>query len=329
VTITAPPGLDLYIDHAYAEVYYNFTTMYCYNKTGSGAQEHYFNTTVSIEIDFHICDRIPGTYEWGVVGRDAQTIDSAGISMVTAAYKDKEVEYGYGAADMNSTTTANMMPYVMSHLCTSPLTPRGGYMDPDGSGRTALRDNYCPTLITVKNGKVYNFTYSIDSGYLAWLGTGKYYTTQPIATSNIIVEGGYYANLAAYYANDFQSANFNATTGKIVCYSCWSKHTYASNNTAGYAVVSTIMDLNGTVMFLIWGYNGRDTYWASQWFQTDGIFELQNCTGFHGATSLVLQINYKPSATNPTLKVVEILGTISETQVNEGAIVKGGIHPDP
>jgi hypothetical protein len=209
----------------------------------------------------------------------------------------------------------------------------------DSLGRTALRDNYCPTLIGSLqpsypwgwsyDGYLWNgVTWVYSYGY-KWLGSGNYYMTQPISTSDIIIEGGYYANLAAYYANDFTSANFNTMTGTITAWSCWSKHSYASNSTYGYAVISTYLDENGTVLFLVWGYYGRDTYWASRWLQIDGIFELQNYTGFCGATSLVIGINYKPSATNPTFNVLEVLGTISERQVNEGTIVKGGIHPDP
>jgi len=279
------------------------------------------------------------SYEWGIVGRDAATIDSAGLSQVMWGLN---YGYEYAGADMNSTTTANMMPYIM-HPFTVPPSTRSCYMD--SMGRTALRGYYCPTNVTGNypwdefQGYLADwenflfpqyFLTGIENGEYAWLGDGTTSQATPIASSNIVVEGGYYANLAATYANDFTSANFNLMNGKITAWPCWSKNSYASNNTVGYAVLSTYLDENGTVMFLVWGYYGRDTYWASQWFAQymDGYFS----NAFYGVTSIVLQINYKASPsnptasqTNPTFNVVECLGTISETLVYS----LGGIHPDP
>jgi hypothetical protein len=276
-------------------------------------------TLIQISFSISTSTGTGGRYEWGIVGRDAATIDSAGLSMVSAILKDKGIEYGYAGADMNSTTMANMMPYVMSAF--SKGTTSAAYKD--SMGRTALRNNYCPTAIITTYGWYDAFYYWNSYG---WFGSGQYYDATPIATSNIVIEGGYYANLAAYYLNDFTSANLNTMTGTITAWSCWSKHTYASNSTMGYAVVSTYLDENGTLMFAVWGYYGRDTYWASSWLQKDGAYEFQNSNAFYGATSVVLQINYKASQTNPTFSVVEVLGTISE-RLSEG--VKGGIHPDP
>jgi hypothetical protein len=309
-----------------------------------------------IQISFSIGDKdfeAGGSYEWGIVGRDAQTIDSAGLSMVAAILKDKHVEYNLAGADMNSTSNANMMPYIMS-LMVKGGTTRTCYMDT--LGRTALRSYYCPTATTAKSyGELdwewyYNTPWywmdSFENEEETWMGDGAYYNATAIASSNIVVEGGYFANLAAYYANDFTSANFNTMTGKITAWPCWSKNSYASNNTFGYAVVSTFLDENGTVMFLVWGYYGRDTFWASRWLQIDGAYEMQEwrsillpaaaveagvpppstIPAFTGVTSVVVQIDYKVSQTNPTFSVVECLGTISETLVSG---VKGGIHPDP
>jgi len=96
------------------------------------------------------------------------------------------------------------------------------------------------------------------------------------------------------------------------------------------------MDLNGTVQFLIWGNWGRDTFYLSQWFQQEGIFELQEAP--NGLTSIVVQITYQSTTHGyqPTgYNVVECLGTISETQwigsnvYGSGLFTKGGWHPDP
>ena len=77
--------------------------------------------------------------------------------------------------------------------------------------------------------------------------------------------------MLAYYGNDFTSAffasgdftNYLPWKYKIVALPCWSKNAYASNATTGYAVVTTCKDLNGTVLFLVWGLWGRDTARAS------------------------------------------------------------------
>ena len=116
----------------------------------------------------------------------------------------------------------------------------------------------------------------------------------------------------------------------------------SSDEDTGYAVVSTTKDLNGTVLLLVWGYDGRDTYYASKWLYGDiphhtmpGLVQLQMAP--YGLTSLILEIDYEDPE-HPEFSVVELLGTISETEWDheyefewtEEPIVeeKGGIH-DP
>lgn len=246
-----------------------------------------------------------GRYEWGIVGRDAASVDSAGLSMISAAFKDKQVEYGLAGADMYNPITSLQIPSVMSKFGTGDT--RNDYKD--SKKRSALKDDYC--------------------------------TTWPVSSSNMIGSGGPNANLLAYYGNDLTSAFFGLEDftsyapwkNKIVALSCWSKNAYASSATVGYAVVSTFLDLNGTVGFLVWGYDGRDTYYASKWFKEDGIFEMQEFPSH--VTSVIIQIDY--TYHNPTIgygiTVVEALGTISETGfwswTSAGWVWKGGIHPDP
>jgi hypothetical protein len=240
-------------------------------------------------------ESLRGRYEWTVVGRDAATVDSAGAALVTAAFKNKQVEIGLAGADMKETNIANAMPWVMSKFGTG--NDKADYKDT--LGRAALKDDWC--------------------------------TKWPVASSNMIGVGGPLANILAYYGNDFTPAFYGlpeyastAWANKIIALSCWSQNTYASNETTGYAVVATYKDLNGTVLFLIWGHWGRDTYYATKWFHEEGIYELQHFPPC--ATALILGIDYTDPE-HPTFSVVEVLGTISETEiVAEG---KGGIHPDP
>jgi hypothetical protein len=238
-------------------------------------------------------ESLMGRYEWGIVGRDAHSVDSAGLSMVSAAFKNKQVEYGLAGADMKAKAITDEMPWVVSKFGAG--NEKGDYKD--ALGRAALKDDWC--------------------------------TTWPVASSNMIGVGGPLANMLAYYGNDFTPAFYGlpeyasaAWANTIIALSCWSQNTYASSEKVGYAVVATYKDLNGTVLFLIWGHWGRDTYYATKWFHEEGIYQLQ---GFPDcATAIILEIDY--TVHEPAVSVVEVLGTISERLV-EG--VKGGIHPDP
>lgn len=255
-----------------------------------------------------------GRYEWATVGRDAQSIDSAGLSLVTAAFKNKDIEIGIAGADMYTPldangNAANQMPWVMSKIGTTDLW--ADYYKSSTDYRTALKDDWC--------------------------------TTWPIASSNMIGVGGPYANMLSYYGNDFATAMFGlpqfagtAYSGKIAGVSCWNRgwngtwNAYSSTNATGYAVISTYKDLNGTVLFLIWGYWGRDTYYATEWFHRLGIYQLQETP--RGITSVIVQIPYTLTAGEGwkpgTPHIVECLGTISETLWTHDSELKGGIH-DP
>jgi hypothetical protein len=160
----------------------------------------------------------------------------------------------------------------------------------------------------------------------------------PVASSNMIGVGGPLANLLAYYANDFTSAifglsdftNYTSWKNNIAPVTCWNHAKgYNDTNAIGYAVVSTYLDLNGTVVFLVWGNWGRDTFYASRWFLEHMVYQLQSAP--RGLTSEIIKINYETTGEGwkPTsFSVVECLGTISETKWISGSMTKGGIH-DP
>jgi len=255
------------------------------------------SVTFTPKMLYHYEEHMGGCYEWVVVGRDAATVDSVGASLVTAAFKNKQVEIGIGGEDMYDPELANRIPWVMRKFGTGDTW--SDYKD-DGStpgDRAALRDDWC--------------------------------TYWPISTANIIGVGGPLANVLAYYGNDFSDAFFGlhdftpytAWSDKIVALSCWSKNAYSSNETTGYAVITTYKDINGTVLFLVWGHWGRDTFYASQWLYGDqargispGIHELQRMNPC--VTSIILKIDYTDPE-HPTFSIVERLGTISEKTPHE------------
>jgi hypothetical protein len=251
-------------------------------------------------------ESVPGRYEWGIVGKEAHSVDSAGLSLVSAAFKNKQVEYGLAGADMYDSAVANQMPWVMRKFGTG--YTKADYYYSSTDKRTALKDDWCRT----------------------W----------PIASSNMIGVGGCLANLLAYYGNDFMTAffalgdftDYNGWENKIVPLTCWDitkTRAFTSSETTGYAVISTYKDLNGTVLFLIWGHWGRDTYYITKWFHEEGIYQLQEAPP--GLTSIIVEITYTstPEGYKPTgYSIVECLGTISETEWIHGDMIKGGIH-DP
>jgi len=287
-----------------------------------------------------------GRYEWIIVGRDAATVDSAGAAMVAAAFKNKILEaeadetypdiiisndktrirtqiknygnapgaeIGLAGADMFDPEIANQMPWVMRKFGTGDEWSDYYYSGTDY--RTALRDDWCHAG-TVTEDEV------------------------PVTSSNMIGVGGPLANILAYYGNDFAQAIYGldqftdwaAWEEAIIPLTCWDitkTQAYRSSETVGYAVISTYKDINGTVLFLIWGHWGRDTYYVTKWFYEEGICQLQYappCT-----TSIIVKIDYEstPEGYKPTgFSIVECLGTISETEWIHGDEIKGGIH-DP
>jgi len=269
--------------HLAADISYNLTT-------GE------LNVTFTPYMGYYYEEHMGGRYEWTIVGRDAASVDSVGAALVTAAYKNKQVEIGTAGEDMYDPELANYIPWVMSKM--SAGDDWTDYLD--DLERAALKDDWC--------------------------------TYWPISSSNMIGVGGPLANLLAYYGNDFTEAFFGLTqftpaamwSGKIAALTCWSKNAYSSSDSVGYAVISTYKDINGTVIFLVWGHWGRDTFYASQWLHGDeargippGIHQLQEINP--GVTSIILKIDYTDPE-HPTFSVIEHLGTISE---------KEPIHPDP
>jgi hypothetical protein len=319
-SVKAPNLTDLGIDWFNFDVDYSMTLEFVY----VNATTYYWTFTSSFIVGTEsgiYKEEIPGSYNWGIVGTTAATVDSAGLSMVSAAFKDKEVEYGLAGADIfagNSSSASNQMPYIMAETGTSATNPSWGnyyysnfvgYATTDA--RVALGDDWDPTL----------YAYDGTLGGLA--GTVM---NVPITRSNVIGVGGPLANMLSYYGNDFMDAIYaepwfaigSPWSGNIAAVTDWGRTSYSDSSTStsaiGYAAITTAQDINGTTMFLLYGIEGRDTYYAAQWFQEEGIYELQLAPC--GMTSIILKITYENTAAGykPTaFNVVSCLGTVSET----------------
>lgn len=307
--LSPPQNLDLHIDSANITYSYVISIDYWHNTTG-----WYFNYSYAYTVTAHIEEHIPFRYEWIVVGRDAVSVDSAGASLVSAAFKNKQVEIGLAGVDMYHSSPPMQMPWVMAKIGAGTDSSNYYYNNwggiYTGDKRTALKDDWC--------------------------------TTWPITTSNMISVGGPLANLLGYYENDFTEAFYGLSDftsdsiwqNHIVALTCWNAHNatnaYASSNLTGYGVVTTYLDINGTEVLQIWGHWGRDTYYLTKYFHDYLIYQLQQAP--HGLTSIIVKIDYHSYAEGYkpyNFSIVECLGTISERRWIHESETKGGIHDCP
>lgn len=217
-------------------------------------------------------EEIYGRYEWGVVGNHSRAIDSAGLSMVSAAFKNKQVEYGNGGLDVMDSFGTNVPYLLRSFGYTSWHTSQPSYLkNYDSIGRLHLSDDWC--------------------------------TRYPVTSSNIITVAGPMANIMSEYWNELTDAilifgvpGSPLLNNVLFAVSCWNT-TWASNYLGQYytaqnglAVITTYKDINGTVGFMIWGYSGDDTYYACKWFHEFGIYYIQHEND--GVTTWILKLDY-------------------------------------
>jgi hypothetical protein len=259
-----------------------------------------------------------GAYEWIVVGRDSNPVDSIGAAMVSEAFDSlKEVSVEWAGFDLkNEAPPCDTVPYLLykfggtrGPLADVPL--RVGYYYPWDTvpklARTALRNDWSSTV--------------------------------PITTSNIISIGGSWANVVTEYFSEFTPVVGGAPVGiawkgGFIPVPCWNhawKTDQSETLTGGYAVISTYKDINGTVGFLVYGWNGEDTYWASTALYEAGIVVgnavldedinaplIKYLQGINdGVTAIIIGFDYTktgPYSTDihPVGVILEMLGTISE-----------------
>jgi hypothetical protein len=108
--------------------------------------------------------------------------------------------------------------------------------------------------------------------------------------------------------------------------SIWYRDT---NNTVGYAVISIARNTVGVRGLSVYGWNGRDTYWASAWVSqwlAEANPYYNNPFNWlpQGTVSIILAINYAQSVTGAnttwepmSFNVVKALGTITELGFNQ------------
>ncbi|MEM2305687.1 MAG: hypothetical protein QXK51_10115, partial [Candidatus Methanomethylicia archaeon] len=261
---------------------------------------------------------ITGSYEWIVVGRDSNPVDSAGAAMVSEAFDSlKDIAVEWAGLDLkNEAPPCDTVPYLLYKFggSSGPLGDvplRAGYYYPWDTvpklARTALRNDWSSTV--------------------------------PITTSNIISIGGSWANVVTEYFSEFTAVVGGAPVGYplksgFIPVPCWDHEAKTDPSvmlTDRYAVISTYKDINGTVGFLVYGWNGEDTFWASTALYEEGIVNynavlkksideplikyLQKANP--GVTAIIIEFDYTKTGKystdiHPVGQIVEILGTISE-----------------
>jgi len=154
--------------------------------------------------------------------------------------------------------------------------------------------------------------------------------------NGIISIGGMKANSLTRYFNDFcfaisregtvaralidggtvtgtaPTSDFEKPTFDYFPISSWDTSKDTHGYKEGYAVLALARDINGTRGLEVYGWDGRDTFWATAWASqyimgsTDGWIP-------DGTVALILKIDYTGGDREPTgFTVVKALGTITE-----------------
>jgi hypothetical protein len=234
--------------------------------------------------------------------------------MISAAWQEwKHKEVWLSGLDMKETEYGPTVPWVMA------------IMDGDGS----MKCDYKYNASMGDNRLAFR-----DDWSTPWDWDGEEIYPYAISSSNIIVVGGPFANQAAMYFNDFTDAMIGTGYGEgFYAPGCWARTSQPSINqprstvhddlwydsttiddTIGHAIVSTYLDLNGTVGFIVYGWTGEDTYYASYAIRGGLLYWLQELQD--GVTTLVLEFEYDVGdGTGPhpvVTHIAESLGTITE-----------------
>ncbi|RLI98332.1 MAG: hypothetical protein DRP08_08210, partial [Candidatus Aenigmatarchaeota archaeon] len=161
--------------------------------------------------------------------------------------------------------------------------------------------------------------------------------------NGILSIGGMKANGLTRYFNDFYYAisregtdyyaliNSGGTTGSAPTsdpdkatldffpISTWNSSRDTFGFKEGYAVIALARDVNGTRGLAIYGWDGRDTFWATAW-ASQYLGYVFNDWVPSGTVALVLKITYEDVNREPTgFTIIKALGTITEFGDNDFA----------
>ena len=217
---------------------------------------------------------------------------------------------------------------------TFPPQPIAGGWDIDN-------DTWSPSINPITQTWATPFTTSSSSALLGWavnynpngilsLGGDKanqltrYFNDFGVAIDREGTSGSYYALAkGGTVTGTAPTSNPSLTTVDFFPMSTWDVAAATFGYTANYAVISLVHDVNGTRGLSIYGWNGRDTYWAAAWasqylFDAGGNTTQVSSAGLPaGTVAIILQMTYGgPNGEPSAFTIVKALGTITEFGTN-------------
>jgi hypothetical protein len=218
---------------------------------------------------------------------------------------------------------------------TFPAQPIAGGWDVDN-------DTWSPSINPITQTWGYPpFTSSSSSALLGWavnynpngilsLGGDKanqltrYFNDFGVAIDREGTSGSYFAHAnGGTVTGTAPTSDASLTTLDFFPVSTWNVATMTFGYSPNYAVISLAHDVNGTRGLTIYGWNGKDTFWAAAWasqylFDAGGNGTQVSSAGLPaGTVALILQMTYGgPNGEPSAFTIVKALGTITEFGTN-------------
>jgi len=161
---------------------------------------------------------------------------------------------------------------------------------------------------------------SLGGAKANWLT--RYFNDFGFAVDREGTSGSYYALLnGGTVSGTAPTSDSTLATLDFFPVSTWNVGTTNFGYKASYAVLSLVHDVNGTRGLSIYGWNGRDTYWAAAWASQYlfGNTTVSSAGLPAGTVAIVLQMTYANGAYNnepSEFTIVKALGTVTEFGTN-------------
>jgi len=204
----------------------------------------------------------------------------------------------------------------------SPITQAWAY-NANGTFASTSSD-----IVAMNSAIAYNPNGILTLGGPKANGLTRYFNDFGAVVAREGTSGSYYAWVhGGTVTGTAPTSNPNLTTLDYFPVSTWDDQPASGTFGYGpnYAVISLVRDVNGTRGLSIYGWNGRDTYWAAAW-ASQYIFGSSSAFLPTGTVALILQMTYGGPNGEPTaFTVVEALGTITEFGSNAYYTFSGGV----
>ena len=214
---------------------------------------------------------------------------------------------------------------------TSPPQPIAGGWDIDGdqwypskdplterwSGTTSFTRDMYDHITSSPNG-IMTLGGMKANGLTRYFNDFSYAISREGTSAYALINGGTVTNSAP-------TSDFNKNTFDYFPVSTWNSTQTTFGYTEGYAVISAARDINGTRGLEIYGWNGRDTFWAAAW-ASQYLGNILNVKQWipEGTVAMILHIIYTGPNNEPTdFRIVRLLGTITELGTDAFATTAG------